>query len=431
MGSMRGSLVVASLFSVLTVTVAEQPKPVLPPGTASISGRVIDANTKRPLANAIITLVSTGGPEELTSITDAEGRYVLEGVAAGFYRVSALLDGFARFEAPRQSFMPLPGSVMVGVAGGDVRRGVDLALAPGATITGRVTNAEQKPVKDGVMLATLIDDVGGVSFNGSSEVRTSERGEYTIRNLPAGKYRISVRWTDPEMLEAKAGADPDFTYFPGTRQSHEALSLTLPPGGTLRGIDIQLLPSDLVRFTGYVLRGASEGRIEAHVLLPNFALRTVSIAADDGAFEITHLKPGPFTFWARAATPDGFEAAWTESDLGTDMTGLILPMMPTAEIRGRVVMNDGTPLPEGLQVAAHLVDRDGARLDILSRDSVDIAGDGTFHLRGVFGHRTLTVVGLTHEHMLDRVLHGRSELKMLSLSSGQSVDDVTLVVRKR
>ena len=85
MASMRGSLVVASLFSVLTVTAAEQPKPIIPPGTASISGRVIDANTKRPLANAIITLVSTSGPEELTSITDAEGRYVLEGVAAGFY----------------------------------------------------------------------------------------------------------------------------------------------------------------------------------------------------------------------------------------------------------------------------------------------------------------------------------------------------------
>jgi hypothetical protein len=106
-------------------------------------------------------------------------------------------------------------------------------------------------------------------------------------------------------------------------------------------------------------------------------------------------------------------------------------MMPTAEIRGRVVMNHGTPLPEALQAAAHLVDRDGARLDILSRDSVDIAGDGTFRLRGVFGHRTLTVVGLTHEHMLDRVLHGRPELKMLSLASGESVDDVTVVVRKR
>jgi hypothetical protein len=233
------------------------------------------------------------------------------------------------------------------------------------------------------------------------------------------------------MVKAKAGFDVEPTYFPGTRQAHEAMSLTLPPGGALRGIDIRLAPSDLVRFSGYVLRGVSEGAIEAHVLLPSFTIRTVTLAADDGAFEITHLKPGPLTFWARAATADGFEAAWTELDLGADMTGLVLPMMPTAEIRGRVVMNDGTPLPEGLQVAAHLVDRDGARLDMLSRDSVDIAGDGTFHLRGVFGQRTLAVIGLTHEHVLDQVLQGKSVVKMLSLASGESVDDVTLVVRKR
>jgi hypothetical protein len=431
MGSMRGSLVVASLLSTLTVTAAEQPRPVVPPGTASVSGRVVEASTRRPLANAIITLADLSGAGELTTITNAEGQYVIEGVAAGFYRVSASLDGYARFEAPRKSFIPLPGSVMVGVAGGDVRRGVDLALAPGGTITGRVTDAEQKPVKEGIMLAMLIDDSGGISFNGSSNVRTNERGEYTIRNLPAGRYRLSVRWIDPEMVRAKAGFDVEPTYFPGTRQAHEAMSLTLAPGGALRGIDIRLAPSELVRFSGYVLRGASEGPIEAHVALPSFTIRTATIAADDGAFEVTHLKPGPLTFWARAATADGFEAAWTELDLGADMTGLILPMMPTAEIRGRVVMNDGAPLPEGLQVAAHLVDPDGARLDILSRDKADIAGDGTFHLHGVFGHRTLTVIGLTHEHMLDRVEHGKSVIKMLSLSSGQSVDDVTLVVRKR
>jgi len=96
-----------------------------------------------------------------------------------------------------------------------------------------------------------------------------------------------------------------------------------------------------------------------------------------------------------------------------------------------VVMNDGTPLPEGLQVAANIVDRDGAQIDPLPRDRVDVEDDGTFHLRGLFGHRTLTVIGLTHEHMLDLVLHERSVVKMLSLSSGQSVDAVTVVVRKR
>jgi hypothetical protein len=209
------------------------------------------------------------------------------------------------------------------------------------------------------------------------------------------------------------------------------MSLTLPAGGSLRGINIRLLPSDLVRFSGHILRAASEGRIEANVMLPGLWIQTVAIGADDGAFEVTHLKPGPLTFWARAATADGFEAAWTEVDLSTDMTGLVLPMAPTAEIRGRVVMNDGAPLPEGLQVAANLVDRDGAQIDTLPRDRADVQGDGTFHLRGVFGQRTLTVVGLTHEHLLDRVLHGSSVVKMLSLSSGQSANDVTLVVRKR
>jgi hypothetical protein len=46
------------------------------------------------------------------------------------------------------------------------------------------------------------------------------------------------------------------------------MSLTLQPGRQLRGIDIRLLPSDLFRFSGHILRGASEGRLEANVLLP-------------------------------------------------------------------------------------------------------------------------------------------------------------------
>jgi hypothetical protein len=304
-------------------------------------------------------------------------------------------------------------------------------MALGGTITGRVTNAEGKPVKDGIMMARLIDDRGAISFNGSSQVRTNERGEYTIRNLAAGTYWVSVRWVDPEMLKAKAGGDAQPTYFPGTRQAHEAMSLTLPAGDTLRGIDIRLLANDLFRVSGFVLRGASEGRIEANLLLPGLSLRTVAIAADDGAFEVTYLKPGPLTFWARAATAEGFEAAWAGLDLGADTTGLVLPLVPTAEIRGRVVMKDSTPLPEGLQVAANLVDQDGAQIDPLPRDRVDVESDGTFHLRGVFGHRTLTVVGLTHEHVLHGVLHGGSVVKMLSLTSGEVVDEVTLVVRRR
>jgi Carboxypeptidase regulatory-like domain len=428
---MRGMFVVATLLSALAGSAAQQPAPV-PAGTASIAGRLFDLETNLPLADVIMTLTMINGSGVLKAITDSEGRYVFEGIAAGLYRVSAFLEGYARSDAPANSFRPVPGSSVVGVTAGVARRAVDLALARGATISGRVTHAEGKPVKDGNVIAGLIDERGGISLNGVNGVRTSERGEYTLRNLPAGIYWVSVRWVDPEMLKAKARVDDEGpTYFPGTREANEAMSLTLQPGGELRGINIRLQSSDLFRFAGYVLRGASEGRIEANVLLPGLALRTVEIADDDGAFEVTHLEPGPLTFWARASTPDGFEAAWIEMDLGVDMTGLVLPMEPTAQVRGRVVMNDGTPLPAGLQVAAHLVDRNATQIDPLPRDRVDVTEDGAFHLRNLFGNRTLTVVGLTHEHMLDHVLQGRTVLKMLSLKSGASIDDVTLVVRRR
>lgn len=427
---MRGWLVVASLLSALSVSAAQQSKPV-PAGSASFSGRVIDADTQRPLPDVIMTLIRISGPGELRTMTDAEGRYFFEGIAAGLYRVSAFLEGYARSEPPARSIVVAPGTSVVVVTDGVITRGVDLALARGGTITGRVTNAEGMAVKDGTMIAGLVSNGGGISLNAVSLVRTNERGEYTIRNLPAGQYWVSVRWFDPERLKSKAGIDAEPTYFPGTRQASEAMSLELPPGGELRGIDIRLLSTELFRFAGYILRDASDGRIEANVLLPGLSLQTVTIAEDDGAFEVMHLKPGPLTFWARATTPDGFEAAWTEMDIGTDMTGQLLPMVPTAEIRGRVVMDDGRPLPNGLQVAANLVNQEGAQIDPLPRDRTDLDAGGAFHLRGVFGYRTLTVVGLTHEHVLDRVLHGRTVVKMLSLSSGESVADVTLVVRRR
>lgn len=426
---MRGALVVASPISALTVSAAQQSKPV-PTGTGSISGRVIHADTQRPLPDVIMTLTTMQGAGVLRTITDADGRYSFDGIAPGLYRVTTFLEGYANQEPLTTSSGRLEGAGMVAVGDGKARRGIDFSLLRGASLAGRITSAEGKPLEDAVVRAMFLREN---SFPSSADTvaRTSERGEYVIRNLPAGLYQLSVMWNDPEMLRAKAGVETQMTYFPGTREMREAMSLTVRSGAELRGIDIRLPPSDRVRFSGFILRGASEGRIEANVLLPGLALRTVTIAEDDGAFEVTHLEPGPFTFWARATTPNGFEAAWTELDLGTDMIGQVLPMTPTAEIRGRVVMNDGSRLPKGLQVAANLVNESGTQIDPLPRDRTDVEDDGTFRLRGVFGHRTLTVIGLTHEHMLDRGFQGSTAVKMLSVSSGESVDEVTLVVRKR
>jgi hypothetical protein len=85
------------------------------------------------------------------------------------------------------------------------------------------------------------------------------------------------------LLSALTRTRPTFR----TRDVSEAMSLTLQPGRQLRGIDIRLLPSDLFRFSGHILRGACEGRLEANVLLPGLSIRTVSLASSESVDDVT------------------------------------------------------------------------------------------------------------------------------------------------
>ena len=438
MTPMRG-VAVACIVFLLAVAPAAQPTRSVPSGTASLGGRVIDRDSRRPLENAIVTLTLGLDEAELASLTDKEGEYLFEGVAAGSYRVSATLDGYVHEELGGRRFLEfeyngrtvriVTGSVARGLKDGQARRDVNFALVRAGSIRGRIVSAEGRPIEGARVRAVVTGPDGGFSYGEHSSARTNERGEYEIRNLLAGVYRVMFEWFDPEARKAKATPEVRPTYFPGTHNPAEALPLTLAPGANLRA-DIRRPTEEFFRIEGHVLRGYSDGQIEANMLMPGLAIRTVSVA-EDGAFELGYLKSGRYMLYARAETPDGFEAAWTEVDLGTDLTGLLLPMNPTAEIRGRIVMSDGMPPGDGLQVAANLVAEDGSAIDPLWRDRTDVEPGGRFHLRGLFGRRKLLVLGLPPELVLERVMHGRTEVERFLLASGDSLDDVLLVINKR
>jgi hypothetical protein len=194
-------------------------------------------------------------------------------------------------------------------------------------------------------------------------------------------------------------------------------------------VDISLVSHNLFRIAGHVLRGSSEKRIEAHLLSGASTIRTVTVRAD-GAFELTHVPPGRHWLWARALTDHGAEAAWMTLELASDTTGLVIAMLPTAEVRGRVVTSDGTQFPGGgYQVIAHLVDTDGTKIDALPRDRADIGGDGSFRLGGLFGNRSIALSG--NEWDVARVLTGRTVAGTLTFNGGERLDDVLVVVKKR
>jgi hypothetical protein len=423
------------LVLMLALLAVQTPAPVVPTGRGAVAGRVVDSGSGRPLAEVMMTLQALSTRAELRTVTDENGRFLFEGVGPGFYRMVAARDGYAaqswselQTHPPANGIRLTTGQVTVVVSNGQLRSGVNFAMEREGVLTGRVTSSDGQPAKDVTVLALpVLEDPPQMPITG--QARTNDRGEYRIGNLPSAMYRVSATYVDRDRARALSGAGPQPTYFPGTHSLEEATSLRVTAGSETRNVDIRLLAADLFRIAGHVLRGSSDGSIEANLLSGEHSIRTVHIA-EDGAFDIPLVKPGRHVFWARARTPDSAEAAFTTLDLASDVTGLVLPMMPTAEIRGRVVTADGRAFAApGYQVIAHLSDPDGRRIDVLPRDRNDILSDGAFELRDLFGHRVFGLSG--NEWDVDRVLVGKTDVETLTLNGGERLDGILVVVKPR
>lgn len=419
----------------LAAAIVQQSPGLVPAGRASIAGRVVESGSNRPLPDTIITLQSVVKRAELQTTTDGDGRYLFEGIGAGAYRVTAALDGYAAHTWSDLDAYVMPnggrltfGQVTLNVTEGQLRTGVNFVLERGGLLAGKVTSTDGQPTKDAMVTAFPIKEEQRVTPS-AGQARTNDRGEYAIRNLRPGMYHVSALYLDPDRPRALSGTGPGPTYFPGTHTVEEATALRVTSGGEMRNVDIRLAPDNLFRIAGHVLRGGSEDAIEAHLLSGEHRIRTVRIA-EDGGFEITHVAQGRHVFWARARTPHGSEAAWVTVELASDLTGLVLPLMPTTEIRGRVVTSDGLAFSEpGYQIIAHLADADGRKMDVLPRDRNDILAGGRFELRDVFGYRTLGLSG--NEWDVDRVLVGKTDVETLTLNGGERLDGILVVVKRR
>src|SRR5262249_33437367 len=126
--------------------------------------------------------------------TDEEGRYRFNGVAPGSYDVFPAAPALV---LPKQGRYGQPGkTVMVEV--GEATEVVDFALTEGGVITGRVTDADGRPVVEEAVSLNKTDGQGHmlqfVPPNYES-LTTDDRGVYRVYGVPAGRYLVSVGTT--------------------------------------------------------------------------------------------------------------------------------------------------------------------------------------------------------------------------------------------
>jgi hypothetical protein len=176
---------------------------------ASIEGAVVKFGTGESLPNASIQLNledlpgQRGGvrPREdfhRTAKSDANGRFIFENVAPGKYRLIATHDGgYVPAEYGQRS--PTQEGSSFQISAGQRMAGIQLALSPTGSISGRVYDKNGEPLGNAqVMALRPIYKNGYRTFTIVQMVPSDDRGEYRLYWLPTGSYYVGAK---PEIAQ--------------------------------------------------------------------------------------------------------------------------------------------------------------------------------------------------------------------------------------
>jgi len=317
-----------------------------PPAHYSIGGRVTDASTGQAIRNAAITIRSAHDGDVMPrgTLTDSDGNWEFAGLPAGDYVLNHSKPGYTRVRGVR-IYSP------VHVSQQFPKRHLELVLARGGVITGRVVDPSGEPAVRAVVSAFVV--VNGQINWSQFQDQTDDRGEFRLFGLSPGDYVISatpVGGDDgvPEIVREGQALIP--TYYPATVRPEEAERLTIVEEGALADLSIQLQTARTFKVSGQVLgpKGEVES-VQVHLesasgeLGPGLHRGASGFVRQSGLhFEIDRVLPGQYKVVANVKVDEGDErgeAVVVVSD--ADVTVTISTRKPTI-VRGRVVASSGS-----------------------------------------------------------------------------------------
>ncbi len=277
-------------------------------GAAAVTGRVLDAETKQPIAGAQVSVVLEGRPPTgpvapTTAETDASGIYRFANLAPGRYRIMARRVGYA---------VPAPPDVppFVQVAAGQAQTAPDVLLGRGGVIAGRVMDQAGQPLVDARLMATRRMNVGRGQAPSlipiGNGAQTNDLGEFRLHSLPAGESFVQlIPRMEPNLMGAgptPRNTAPATTYYPGTADAASAHGITLGAGQTVEGIVFNEVVVPVFQVSGVVIDETGAPVPEAMVMLmpdPASANRSFgppprARADREGRFQLVNVANGAY-----------------------------------------------------------------------------------------------------------------------------------------
>jgi len=343
--------------------------------TGKLSGRVVAADTGRPIPRARVLLSASQFPTRAV-LTDEAGLFALTTLPEGRFTLTASKAGFVTLSYGQRR--PLQAGTPIQLAAGQEIKGVEFRLPRGSVITGRVVDENGEP-----MPGTSVRVLAYQYAQGSRQLipvggaQTDDRGEYRVWGLNPGDYYVSANAQNfnpapvgpPIPVNSAAGRgapvgpggplpggdDPTEqgyapTYFPGVASIAEARPVTIGLSAEVGEINFNVLLVRTSRITGHVANTdgtpASGGNVTLTAGAPGAGGRGGQMGnysgriQADGRFTIANVPPGRYTLRARG---NGRSPAFALGPLvlsGGDVSDVMLTLQPGASITGTITLQN-------------------------------------------------------------------------------------------
>jgi protocatechuate 3,4-dioxygenase beta subunit len=369
----------------------------------SVEGEVVD-ESGQPVAG--VSVRAEGGERwswgQGRTLTRDDGRFVIEGVRPGPYRILASRDAWwgGELRAPGAGDDDDHG-VKTKVVAGQVARVRLVVEEQTGTIAGRVVDQNGSPITDAFLDAE----------------RESESAA-----AAAGRARRTMRWSwrrDPVLTETDGGFQIDkltrgrYTVRAYRRGGGEAVAEGIAVGSR---VTLTIRPTGSISGTARAAGGEAPDAflVSVNDSKSGFA-RQERFFRTGGAFAVRDLPPGGFSVTVSAGAGEG-DAEVTLAE-GQEVTGLSIEIGSRAIITGRVVALDtGDPLP-GFLVQARSR-RAGNRMMFSSDDRNLSDSEGRFEIEsGESG--TVQVMAMSTDFRNSEYAVGR---RVVELGAGGKVD---------
>jgi protocatechuate 3,4-dioxygenase beta subunit len=317
-----------------------------------IEGLVIQDPGGRPIRKVNIRVAADGAQEDRSyaTVTDGEGRFQIEGMVPGSYRVFLDRMGFLPIEKHRPIDQTVGKSLFLN-PGQEIKDFV-LHMLPSATIVGKLMDMDGDPVPGTrVSASRRRSTTGGQRFVPAGNAYSNDLGEFRISDLQPGTYIVqaepsTLRGREEPPSTSKEGAQGEkvfgTTYYPGTFDRSQSVPLEIHPGDEMP-VKLTLLKTRAFHVKGMVVGLEATGA--GIMLRPKDGEDLVlgfSLVKKDGTFDIYGVVPGSYAVFSFIDSKGREPEIVAENKLiqvkNADVEGVQLLPIRFAQVRGQFRM---------------------------------------------------------------------------------------------